>query len=142
MSLSDVFENKVLLLYFNATAWANVADNAASSPLTNIEVSAHTADPGDAGSQTTSETAYTSYARVAVARNAGGWTVTNNSCSPAAQISFPACTGSTSTLTHMGAGTAHTSTGVLHMSGAITPNISVATGVTPILTTATAVTLD
>ncbi|HWA29093.1 MAG TPA: hypothetical protein VG734_25815 [Lacunisphaera sp.] len=142
MSLSDVFENKVLLLYFNATAWANVADNAASSPLTNLEVSAHTADPGDAGSQTTSETAYTSYARVAVARTSGGWTVTNNSVSPAAQISFPACTGSTSTLTHFGIGTAHTSTGVLHMSGTVTPNISVASGVTPILTTSSTVTLD
>lgn len=138
----DVFENKMMLLYFNATAWANVADNAASSPLTNLEVSAHTADPGDAGSQTTSETGYTSYARVAVARSSSGWTVTNNSVSPASNISFPAATGGTSTLSHFGIGTAHTSTGVLHWSGTITPNISVASGVTPILTTSTALTLD
>ena len=142
MGLSDVFENNTLKIYFTAVAWANVADNAASSPLTNLQVSAHTADPGDAGSQTTSETAYTSYARVAVARTTGGWTVTANSVSPVASISFPACTGSTSTLTHFGIGTASSGAGVLHMSGTITPNVSVATGVTPILTTASACTLD
>lgn len=142
MSLSDAFENAVLKIVFTAVAWANFADNAASSPFTFIEVSAHTADPGDAGSQTTSETAYTSYARVAVARTTGGWTVTANSVSPVASISFPACTGSTSTLTHFGCGTAHTSTGILEVSGTITPNISVANGVTPILTTASAITID
>ncbi len=142
MSLSDAAETAILSLYFKATAWALVADNAASTPLTNIEISAHTADPGDAGSQTTSETAYTSYARVPVVRSGSGFVVTGNSCSPAASVSFPACTGSTSTLTHFGAGTAHTSTGVLHWAGTITPNIAVASGVTPILTTSTAFTLD
>ena len=138
----DTFENKMMLLYFNATAWANVADNAASSPLTNLYVSAHTADPGDAGNQTTSETSYTSYARVAVARTSGGWTVTNNSVSPVSNVSFPAATGGTATLTHFGIGTASSAAGVLHWSGTITPNISVASGVTPILTTSTALTID
>lgn len=142
MGLADTAENKIMLLYFNATAWANVADNAASSPLTNIYASLHTADPGDTGSQTTSETAYTSYARVAVARTSGGWTVTNNSVSPVANISFPACTGSTSTITHFGLGTASSAAGVLHWSGTVTPNISVASGVTPILTTSSTITID
>lgn len=142
MSLSDIYENKSLLLYFNGTAWATIADNAASSPTTNLQVSLHTADPGDAGSQTTSETAYTSYARVAVARTSGGWTVTNNSVSPVASVTFPACTGSTSTVTHAGIGLSSSGAGTLHMSGTVTPNISVASGVTPILTTSTAITLD
>lgn len=142
MGLADTAENKFMLLYFNATAWANVADNAASSPLTNIQASLHTADPGDSGSQTTSESAYTSYARVAVARTSGGWTVTNNSVSPASNISFPACTGSTSTITHFGLGTANSGAGVLHWSGTVTPNISVASGVTPILTTSSTITID
>ena len=73
-SLTNSAENSFLVLLFNATAWANVADNAAGSPLTNLYVSLHTADPGEGGSQTTNETAYTNYARQPVARTAGGWT--------------------------------------------------------------------
>jgi hypothetical protein len=142
MSKGNNWENDLLKLLFNATAVANIADNAASSPLTNLYVSLHTADPGEAGDQTTSETAYTSYARVAVARTSGGWTVTANSVSPVATISFPACTGSTSTITHFGIGTATSGAGKLLYSGTVTPNISVSTGVTPQLSTATAVTED
>lgn len=142
MSKGDTFENDLLKLVFNATAIANIADNAASSPLTNLYVSLHTADPGDSGNQTTSETAYTSYARVAVARTSGGWTVTNNSVSPVANIDFPACTGGTSTITHFGVGTASSGTGKLLYKGTVTPNISVSTGVTPRLTTSTAITED
>src|SRR5262245_33192625 len=142
MSKGNTFENDLMKLIFNATAIANIADNAASSPLTNLYVSLHTADPGEAGDQTTSESAYTSYARVAVARTTGGWTVTNNSVSPVANIDFPACTGSTSTITHFAVGTASSSTGKLLVSGTVTPNISVSSGVTPRLTTATAITVD
>jgi len=142
MSKGNTFENDFLKLVFQATAIANIADNAASSPLTNLQVSLHTADPGETGDQTTSETAYTSYARVAVARTSGGWTVTANSVSPVANIDFPACTGSTSTITHFGVGTASSSTGKLLYKGTVTPNISVSTGVTPRLTTATAITED
>lgn len=142
MSKGNTFENDILKLIFNATAIANIADNAASSPLTNLYVSLHTADPGETGDQTTSETAYTSYARVAVARSGSGWTVTANSVSPVANIDFPACTGGTSTITHFGVGTASSSTGKLLYKGTVTPNISVSTGVTPRLTTATAITED
>lgn len=142
MSKGNTFENDWLKLVFNATAIANMADNASSSPLTNLYVSLHTADPGEAGDQTTSEATYTSYARVAVARTSGGWTVTANSVSPVADINFPACTGGTNTITHFGVGTASSSTGKLLYSGTVTPNISVTNGVTPILTTASTVTED
>lgn len=142
MSKGDTFENDWLKLIFQATAIANIADNAATSPLTNLYVSLHTADPADAGNQTTSETAYTSYARVAVARTSGGWTVTGNSVSPTANIDFPACTGGTATITHFGIGTASSGTGKLLYSGTVSPNISVSSGVTPRLTTASTVTED
>jgi hypothetical protein len=142
MSKANTFENDLMKMIFNATAIANMADNAASSPLTNLYVSLHTADPGEAGDQTTSEAAYTSYARVAVARTSGGWTVTNNSVSPAANIDFPAATGGSSTVTHFGVGTASSGAGKLLYSGTVTPNISVSTGVLPRLTTATAITED
>lgn len=142
MSKSNSLENSLLLLLFNATAIANVADNASSGPLTNLYVSLHTSDPGEGGSQTTNETSYTSYARVAVARSGSGWTVTANSVSPVATISFPACTGGSATITHFGVGSLSSTAGVLYYSGTVTPNLSVASGTTPTLTTASAITED
>jgi len=142
MSKSNTFENDWLKLIFNATAIANLADNAASSPLTNLYVSLHTADPGEAGNQSTNEVAYTSYARVAVARTSGGWTVTNNSVSPVANIDFPAATGGSGTVTYFGVGSASSGSGVLYYSGTVSPSISVTSGVTPRLTTASTITED
>lgn len=142
MSKGNTFENDLLKLIFNGTAITGLADNAASSPVTNLYVSLHTADPGEAGNQTTSEAAYTSYARVAVARSGSGWTVTNNSVSPAEAISFPKCTGGTSTVTHFAIGTAATGAGKILYKGAVSPSIAVATNVTPQLDTASTVTED
>lgn len=142
MSFGDTFENDLLKLIFNATAIANIADNAGSSPLTSLYLSLHTADPGEAGSQTTSETSYTSYARTAATRNSGGFTVTGSSVSSAANIDFPACTGGSATITFVGIGTASSGAGKLLMSGAVTPNISVSSGVTPRISTSSTITLD
>lgn len=130
----------LLKLYLNATPIANVADNAATSPLTNIYVSLHTSSPGLTGTQTTNEAAYTSYARVAVARTTGGWTITNNVANPVAAITFPAATGGSETETFMGIGSLVSGAGVLYWYGAVSPTIAVSTGVTPSLTTATAIT--
>lgn len=143
MSKGNTFENDWMKLIFQATAVANIADNAASSPLTSLYVSLHTADPGEAGDQTTSEISYTGYARVAVARTSGGWTVTNNSVSPVANIDFGAMTaGAGGTVTHFAVGTASSGAGKLLYSGTVTPNIVVATGVTPRITTASTITED
>lgn len=146
MSKSNSLENSLLLLIFNATLFANVAVNATSSPITNIFTGLHTADPGEAGDQTTNEMtvgAYNTYARVAVARTSGGWTVTANSVSPVATITFPAgVSGTGATATHFGVGTLTSGAGVLLYSGTITPNIVCGAGVTPSLSTATAITED
>jgi hypothetical protein len=131
MSASDTLENSTLKLIFNATAFANIADNAASSPLTNLYVSLHTADPGEAGSQTTSEATYGSYARVAVARTTGGWTVTTNSVVNLNAVTFPACTSGTNTITHFGIGSLTSGAGVLYFSGALSASLAVSTGITP-----------
>lgn len=101
---SDALENSLLLLIFNATAFANVADNAASAALTDIAVSLHTDSPGEAGTLATNEIAYTNYARADVERSGSGWTVTNNSVSPAAAITFPAGTGGSGTASHFAVG--------------------------------------
>lgn len=142
MSKGNTFENDLLKAIFNATPIANLLDNAASSPLTNLYVSLHTADPGEAGDQTTSEATYTSYARVAVARTSGGWTVTGNSVSPASAITFPAGTGGSGTVTHFGVGTASSGAGKLLYSGTVSPNIVTGSGITPQLTTASAIQED
>lgn len=139
---SDAAENSILALLFNATAWANIADNAASSPNTQIAVALHTADPGDAGSMSTSEVAYTSYARTNVNRNSGGWTVASNSVSPVATIAFAAGTGGSGTATHFSVGKTGGGASAIHMAGTVTPNIVTGNGVTPQLSTATAMTLD
>lgn len=96
---SDTFRNDILKMIFNGTAIANLCDNAATSPLTNLFVALHTADPGNSGDQTTSEAAYTGYGRATVARTTGGWTVTANNVSPVATIGFGACTAGSSTAT-------------------------------------------
>ena len=142
MSKSNSLESSILRLLFNATPIANIADNAASSPLTNLYVSLHTADPGEAGNQTTSECNYTGYARVAVARTTGGWTESGGTVNPVSAISFPACTGGTNTVTYFGIGTASSGAGVLLYSGTVSPSISAANGVTPILTNGTSIQED
>lgn len=142
MSLGNTFENDLAKLIFQASAIANIADNAAASPLTNLYASLHTADPGEAGDQTTNEIAYTSYARVAVARTSGGWSVSANVVTPVANVDFPAGTGGSGTATHLGIGTASSGAGKLLMSGTITPNIVCGNGITPRLTTSTTITFE
>lgn len=146
MSKGNTFENDLLKLIFNGTTIANIADNAGTSPLTQLYVSLHTADPGEAGDQTTSEISYTGYARVAVDRDTGGFTVSGNSVSPVADVTFPQRTNSGSaTATYFGIGTASSGAGKLLYSGQITsPSGGIVVGelVVPILTTATAVTED
>jgi len=145
MSKSNACENSLLLLIFNNTDFALIGDAAGlqnSATAGNLYFSLHTADPGEAGDQTTSEITYTSYARVAVARSGAGFTVTANSVSPAATVSFPAGTGGSGTATHFGVGTDASGAGVLLYSGTITPNIVTGNGITPQLTTATAITED
>jgi hypothetical protein len=131
MSKSNVFENELLLLIFNGTAIANLADNAASSPLTNLYVSLHTADPGEAGNQTTNECAYTSYARVAVARSGSGWTVSSNTVTNAALVQFPQCTGSSETATHFAIGSSASGTGKILYKGALSASLSISSGIQP-----------
>ena len=131
MSKGNTFENDLLLLIFNATAIANIADNASSSPLTSLYVSLHTGDPGEAGDQTTNECAYTSYARVAVVRSGSGWTVSSNAVSNAAAITFPEATGGSETATHFAVGTASSSTGKVLYKGALTSSLAISSGITP-----------
>lgn len=141
MSKGNTFETDILALIFNATAIADLAQDDGSSPATTLTVALHTADPGEAGTQSTNEISYTGYARIAVARTAGGWTVAAGSVSPVAAITFGQMTaGAGGTVTHFSVGTGVANK--LLYSGTVTPNIVVANGVTPQLTTASTITED
>jgi hypothetical protein len=142
MSMTNSLENGLLLLLFNATALADVAQNDGSGPATDVHAALATSDPGEAAAMNTNEITYTSYARVAVVRTSSGWTVTNNSVSPVAEISFPAGTGGSGTATHFAWGLGSSGATVAWFTGTVTPNIVTGSGVTPVLTTASAVTLD
>ena len=131
MAKSTTTCNNILKLVFNATAWANMADNAASSPLTNLYLALHTADPGTNNSQTTNETTYTNYARVAVLRSSSGWTVATNTAVNAALAQFPQCGATGATLTHVSIGTAASGAGNILYSGALNSSLSVASGIQP-----------
>ena len=141
MSKGDVFESDFLKLIFNATAIPDLAQDDTSAPATTLTVALHTADPGEAGTQATSETAYTGYARVPVARTTSGWTVTGGSVSPFANIDFGECTaaaGGPITFFSVGTGIANK----LLYSGTVTPAITMAVGVIPRLKTTSVITED
>ncbi len=134
MSKSNTFENDLLKHVFNNDNIALVGDATGlrgSSAAGNLYVSLHPADPGEAGDQTTNETAYTNYARVAVARTAGGWTVAGNAVSNAALVQFAQCGVTGATLTHFGVGTDSGGAGKLLYSGALTASLAVSSGIQP-----------
>lgn len=131
MSKGNTFENDLLQLIFNAVTIANIAINATSSPLTHLYVSLHTADPGEAGTQQTSEATYGAYARVAVIRTAAGWTVSSNAVTNAADIVFPEASSGSNVITHFGVGTATSGAGKLLYKGALSAGLSVTTGIEP-----------
>lgn len=145
MSKSNAWETGLLQLVFNNTTFANLGDATGlrgSSTAGALFVSLHTADPGEAGTQSTSEATYTGYARVSVPRSGSNWVVTGNGVSPAAIIEFSTATGGTNTITHWGVGLASTGANVLLYKGSVSPTIAVSSGITPRLTTSTIITED
>ncbi len=134
MSATNAFETALLNLIFANTNAANVGDATGLRGSTTAGVfyiSLHTADPGETGNQTTSEATYTSYARVSVARSGAGFTVSGNTASNAAAVTFPAATGGSSNVTHFGIGSASSGAGNLFFSGALTGALAVSTGIQP-----------
>lgn len=121
-NFASSFMSNAAQLFFNATSWTAIAQNIASSPATQFFVSLHNADPGAGGSQTTNETAYTNYARIAVARTTGGFTVSGTTpvqIANASGITFAQCGATGDTLTYWGLGTGSTGAGTLEVSGPI-----------------------
>ncbi len=109
--IGDTFANDLLKLIFNATAIANMADNAASSPFTNLYIAFHTGEVAGGGNQTTNECAYTGCVRVPLVRTTSGWTVSGRNVVNLLAIAGGLCTGGSETITHWSVGTAISGTG-------------------------------
>ena len=143
MSFSNQFEADILGLIFNATAITGLADNASASPLTNLYVALHTADPGEGGNQATSEVNYTGYARVAVQRTGAGWTLAGQTISPTAVIEFGEMTaGTAGTAVYASVGTAASGAGKVIVRGALSPTIPFQVGTVPRIRANSTITLD
>jgi len=134
MSKGNTFENDLLLLIFNNTDIADIGDASGlqnSATAGSLYVALHTGDPGEGGNATTSEAAYGSYARQAVARSGAGWTVSGNSVSNTALVQFPECTSGSETISHVSITTASSGTSKLLYKGALTASRSVSSGIQP-----------
>jgi hypothetical protein len=138
MSASNAFENDLMLLIFNNTNIANLGDATGlrgSSTAGSLFIALHTADPAETGNQTTSETAYTGYARVAVARSGAGFTVSGTAptqVANAAAVTFGLCTASPgAALTHFSIGRDTSGAGEIIVSGALTSSLAIAVNITP-----------
>ena len=124
--------NSIINLMYRATAWSSVADNAASSPYTNVYVGLHTGNLTAAtGSQAENETAYTNYARQAAARSTGWDAASGGGTANAATISFPQCGVTGATLTHVSTGPVVSGASAVWHYGALNASLVVSSGITP-----------
>lgn len=123
MSKSNATENDVLKMILQGIdpAWR-------ANP--NVYIALHTADPGEAGNQSTSEASYTGYARVSVAKSTG-WTDGGSNFPNAALIQFPQCTAGSSVATHFSVGTVLSGAGQILYSGALSSALSISSGIQP-----------
>jgi hypothetical protein len=146
MSFSNTFETALLGLIFTNAAIANLGDvtgPTGSIAAGSLFISLHSADPGEAGNQSTSELAYTGYTRIPVARTAAGWTISGGTVTNTAQIQFPQCTGSLGNASHFAIGCAATGAGTVVLKGALSSTLAISTGITPLFASgALSATLD
>lgn len=137
MNMSDSAELNAWKFIFQNIPWPGIGDATGlvgSATPGNFYISLHTADPGEAGDQTTSEADYAGYVRVAVARTEAGWTVTGPSPTQAvnaAAVNFPACTGGSSTVTHFAIGKAATGPGEVILSNALEGPLPIVSRIRP-----------
>jgi hypothetical protein len=132
--MTNAAEAALLDLLFLNVDWADIGDAAGlqnSATAGSFYISLHSADPGEAGNQSTNEISYTGYARVAVNRTAGGWTRTTSTIANTALVQFPQATGGTATATHFGIGTDSTGAGNLLLKGALNASLSISNGIQP-----------
>ena len=135
MPATDQLENDLLDLMFTNVAapnWGDAPGLLPAATVGSIHASLHTATLNDTHTdQTQSEAAYTSYARIAVARSVAQWTVLAGLVDNDNEILFPEATGGAETETYFGLGFALAGAGYLQIYGAIAASLSVVSGTQP-----------
>lgn len=135
MSAPNAFEQALALLLFNNTDITGVGDSGGlrgSATAGNLYVALHTADPAEAGNQSTNECSYTGYARLSVARSSSGFTVSNGSASNTAALRFGTnASGASVTITHFSVGVASSGATMILVSNALTAPYTCAVGNAP-----------
>jgi hypothetical protein len=121
VSFSNATETDVLEQVFIGTALPWAAN-------TDLWIALYTADPGEAGTATTNEATYGSYARVTLTR-ASDFTVSGNQISNANQEQFPACTSGSNIITYAAIVTTASGAGQIIVRAALNSSITVSTGV-------------
>ena len=135
--MPNTAESDLLKLLFQNTNFANWGDATGirgSSTAGSNFIALHTANPGQTGNQNTNEAAYTNYARVAVARSSGGFTITGSNpttAENAAAITFATCGVTGETETYYSQGQATSGANEIYFYGALTSSLAVSNGITP-----------
>lgn len=105
MPKSTAMCNAVIGLYYNATAIANIADNAAAAPITQVSMALATASYSASSTLASNEGTYTNYARQDTARTTGGWDAPSGGATAnAAAVEYPQCGASGNTITSAATG--------------------------------------
>lgn len=101
MSKTTAFETDFLELLFNNTTVTGIGSDGLRGSTTagSLHVALFTADPTEAG-LATNECTYTGYDRVAVARTSGGWTISGDTASNTAAVTFGECTAGSETASY------------------------------------------
>lgn len=147
MGKTATFESDLLrLIFYGFSTSVALAINATASPIANLFVALHTADPtvtagsGSLGTQNASETTYGGYTRMSLARSSVGFNVTSNVASPATNVIFPIVASGSGTITHWSLGTSVSGASYMLYSGALTPNVALVIGTSPVMTSASTMT--
>lgn len=134
-SLTDAFENSLMLHFFQNANMANFGDATgllAAGTVGSTQLALSTSALTDADTLlTATEVAYTGYARPTQARTSGGWTVSGAVASNAALIQFGEMTaGGPDTVVHLGIGFIATGN-VLAMHQDLNADLVINNGVNP-----------
>lgn len=124
MSKSNATENDTLNALLRAVdpSWRSNASR---------YIALYTADPGEAGTATTNEAAYGSYARVTVTAATGFSAASGGSSDNTGLIQFPECTSGSETITYVAIVTTVSGAGQIIYSGALTASRAISTGIQP-----------
>jgi hypothetical protein len=130
MGMATNAANSLLSLLLRAQNWANVADNAASSPLATLYIGLHTGALTAGDAQNVNEATFGSYARKGIGRNTTDFAApSSKSCSNATLQQFSECTSGTNTITDVSLGVASSGATDVWFYGSLSASRTISSGI-------------